>query len=133
MMHTGWKHNYLGMDLKFNKDGTLDVSMVEYLKNIIAELPEVIQGKAATPAMDHLFQIKDEKEAQPLPKEQALAFHHTVAQLLFMVMRARWDVQMTVAFLTKQIKSPEKDDWGKEESPEVSKRNEESKAETEGG
>jgi hypothetical protein len=113
MMQMRWKHNYLGMDLECNKDGTLDVSMVQYLKNIIAELPEVIQGKAAMPAAYHLFQIKDKKEAQPLPEEQALAFHHTVAQLLFMVMRARWDVQTTVAFLTKRIKSPDEDDWGK--------------------
>ncbi len=112
-MHTGWKHNYLGMDLEFNKDGTLDMSMVQYLKNIIAEFPEVIQGKAATPAVNYLFQIRDEKEAQPLPKEQALAFHHTVVQLLFMGMRARQDVQMTMVFLTTRVKSPDKDNWGK--------------------
>ncbi len=98
-MHMGWKRNYLSMDLKFNKDGTLGISMVQYLKNIIAEFPEVIQGKAAMPAVDHLFQIRDEKEVQPLPEEQALAFHHTVAQLLFMVTRARRYIQMTV--LTK--------------------------------
>ncbi len=91
-MHMGWKHNYLGMNLKFNKDGTLDMSMVQYLKNIIAEFPEVIQGKAAMPAANHLFQIRDEKEARPLPEEQPLSFHHTVAQLLFMATRARWDI-----------------------------------------
>jgi hypothetical protein len=105
-MHMGWKHDFLGMDLKFNKDGTLDVSMMQYLKNIIAVFPEVIRGKAAMPATDHLFQIRDEKEARPLPEEQALAFHHTVAQLLFIATRARWDIQMTAAFLTTWVKSP---------------------------
>jgi hypothetical protein len=112
-MHTGSKHDYLGMELKFNKDGTLDMSMVQYLKNIIAEFPEVIQGKAAMPAADHLFQIRDEKEAQLLPKEQALAFHHTVVQLLFMATKARQDIQTTVAFLTMRVKPPDKDDWEK--------------------
>jgi hypothetical protein len=33
--------------------------------------------------------IRDEKEARLLEEERALAFHHTVAQLLFMLMRAR--------------------------------------------
>ena len=47
------------------KDGTLDLSMVEYLKNVVAEFPEMITGKAPTPGADHLFKIKDEKEAIP--------------------------------------------------------------------
>jgi hypothetical protein len=35
-------------------------------------------------AADHLFKIRDEKELKPLEEERTLAFHHTVAQLLFM-------------------------------------------------
>jgi hypothetical protein len=31
----------------------------------------------------------DKKEVRPLEKERALAFHHTVAQPLFMSIRAR--------------------------------------------
>jgi hypothetical protein len=88
-MHTGKKHDYLGVDMEFNNDGTLDVSMIPYLKNVIADFPELIVGKAATPAADHLFVIRDEKETRPLEEERALAFHHTVAQLLFMLTRAR--------------------------------------------
>ncbi len=42
-----------------------------------------------------------------------MAFHHTVAQLLFMATRARKDIQTAVAFLTTRVKSPDKDDWGK--------------------
>jgi hypothetical protein len=34
-MHTGQKHEYWGMDMEFNKDGTLEVSMITYLKNVI--------------------------------------------------------------------------------------------------
>ncbi len=43
-MHTGRKHNYLGVDMEFNKDGTLDVSMFKYLYNVIRDFPEVISG-----------------------------------------------------------------------------------------
>ncbi len=112
-MHTGRKHDYLGVDMEFNKDGTLDVSMIEYLKNVIDDFPETIIGRAATPAANHLFVIRDKKEAKPLMKEQALAFHCTVAQLLFMAMQARKDIQTAVAFLTTRVKNPDKDDWGK--------------------
>jgi hypothetical protein len=112
-MHMGRKHDYLGVDMEFNEDGTLDASMITYLKNVISEFPEMITGKSATPAADHLFTIRVEKEAKPLDKEQALAFHHTVAQLLFMATRVRQDIKTAVAFLTTRVKSPDKDDWGK--------------------
>ncbi len=112
-MHTGRKHDYLGVDMEFNEDGTLDVSMFKYLSNVINEFPEKIEGRAATPAAGHLFEIRDEKEAVALEEERALAFHHTVAQLLFMSTRARRDIQTAVAFLTTRVKNPDEDDWGK--------------------
>jgi hypothetical protein len=112
-MHTGTKHNYLGVDMEFNEDGTLDASMIPYLKDIIAEFPELIKGKAATPATEHLFTVRDEKEAKPLKEERALAFHHTMAQLLFMATRTRRDIQTTVSFLMTRVKTPNEDDWGK--------------------
>jgi hypothetical protein len=88
-MHMGHKHDYLGVNMEFNEDGTLDVSMFKYLQDVIDNFPEVIRGRAATPAAAHLFKVRDEKEAQALKEEQVLAFHHTVAQLLFMATRAR--------------------------------------------
>ena len=42
-----------------------------------------------------------------------MAFHHAVAQLLFMATKARRDIQTAVAFLTMGVKSPDEDDWGK--------------------
>ena len=63
--------------------------------------------------VDYLFNIRDETEARALEEERALAFHHTVAQLLFMSSRARRDIQTAVAFLTTRVKRPDKDDWGK--------------------
>ena len=67
-MHTGQRHNYLGVDMEFKDDGTLDVSMVAYLENVISEFPEMISGKVATPAGEHLFQIREGKEAKVLEK-----------------------------------------------------------------
>ena len=60
--------------------------MIRYLAKLIEEFPEVIVGTAATPASDNLFQVRDESDPKyrALPEEQAIAFHRTVAQLLFM-------------------------------------------------
>ena len=112
-MHLGRKHDYLGVDMEFCNDGALEVSMFKYLKNVISEFPELIEGRAATPAHDKLFVIRDEEDAKKLNEEQALAFHHTVAQLLFMATRARRDIQTPVAFLTTRVKNPDEDDWRK--------------------
>ncbi len=55
--------------------------MTKYLSKVIADLPDKISGKAATPAGDHIFKVRD--EGRKLNEEQANAFHHTVNQLLF--------------------------------------------------
>ncbi len=91
-MHMGKKHNYLGVDMEFNKDGTLDVSMITYLKNVIVGFPKEVRGTAATPAAVHLFLVRDRSKVRILKEERALVFHHMVAQLLFMCARARRDI-----------------------------------------
>jgi hypothetical protein len=60
-----------------------------------------------------LFTVREESEERPLDKDRMLAFHHTVAQLLFMSTQARQDIQTTVVFLTTRVKPPDEDDWGK--------------------
>ena len=59
-----------------------------------------------------LFQVRPPDEANYLPEEQARAFHHTMAQLLFLSC-VRRDIQTTAAFLTTGVKCPDNDDWGK--------------------
>jgi hypothetical protein len=112
-MHTGKKYNYLGMDMEFNNKGTLDVSMITYSKNVIEQFPEVINRNATRPAAEHLFMVRDKKETKTLEEDQVLAFHNTIAELLFMCTRAQQDIQTAVAFLTTRVKNPDKDDWGK--------------------
>ena len=73
----------------------------------------MITGKAATPAADHLFSVRDTDEAKYQPEEKTIAFHHTTAKLLFLSSRAIRYIQTAVSFLTKRVKKPDKDDWGK--------------------
>jgi len=55
----GKKHDYLGMTLAFSKDGACIVDMEEYLKEIIKDLPEDMNGTATTPAAQHLFKVRN--------------------------------------------------------------------------
>ena len=74
---------------------------------------EEIKQTRVTPAADYLLTVRDESEAKPLPEEQALSFHRTVAQVLYLAARSRHDIQPVTAFLTTQLRSPDEDDWGK--------------------
>ncbi len=108
----GHKHDYLGMILDFSTSNEVKIDMINYIKKIIEAFPERITGVQSTPAGDRLFQVRPPTEATFLPKEQARAFHHTIAQLLFLS-RVRRNIQTTVAFLTTCVKHPDNDDWGK--------------------
>jgi hypothetical protein len=86
--------------------------MIPYLNKVITEFPEKITGVASTPAADHLFQIYPPTEASILPESQAITYHHTTAQLLFLS-QVRHDIQTVVAFLSTWVKVTDEDNWGK--------------------
>lgn len=109
----GKVHNYLEITLDYLMAGVVRVSKVNYIKEILKCFPEEVEGEATSPAPNHLFIVRDKSKAVKLPKEQAVCFHHTVAQLLFLSTRAQRDIQVAVASLTTRVKSPDKDDWGK--------------------
>jgi len=88
--------------------------MIKYLKNIFDEFPEDITSTAESPAAEHLFKTRTVEEGtRKLPEEQGRAFHHTTVQLLFTGMRARPDILTVILFLTKRVREPDEDDWGK--------------------
>ena len=80
--------------------------MTPYLLEILRDFPELLGNTATSPAADHLFKVRSDKEARLLPEEQAISFHYFVAQLLFMSSRAHRDIQTAVAFLTTRVKAP---------------------------
>jgi hypothetical protein len=112
VIHPGPIHDYLGMDLDFSQPGIAQISMINYTKKVLDDFPEAITTSCATPATNHLFPIQDKKGAKFLPEEQAQAFHHAVAQLLFLCKYTRRNIQTAVTFLTTCVKCPNKDNWG---------------------
>jgi hypothetical protein len=106
----GHHHDYLGMNIDFSSKGTVKIDMIPYMGKILAAFPEKITGVSSSPAAD-LFNICPPIETQFLPEDQAHAFHHTTAQLLFLARVCR-DIQTTAAFLTTRAKQHDEDDWG---------------------
>ena len=51
----GNEHIFLGMKVKFNNDGTLNVNMSDYVQEAIEAFPEKLRRKATTPATTGLF------------------------------------------------------------------------------
>ncbi len=113
LVHRGKVHDYLGMDLNFANEGVAQILMITYTTKILTNFPEAITTSCATPAADHLFMVRDKATAKFLPEIQAQAFHHTVAQLLFLCKQTQRDIQTAVPFLTTRVKRPDEDDWGK--------------------
>ena len=93
----GKKHVYLGMPLDYSTDGEVKVDMVDYVKEMVNEFPEELSKiKSAYPANGHLF---DTDKGTKLDDLRADIFHAVVAKALFLTMRARPDIRLTVAFL----------------------------------
>jgi hypothetical protein len=87
--------------------------MIPYIGKILAAFLEKVTGVSSSLAADHLFHICPPPiKTQVLPEDQARAFHHTTAQLLFLS-RVCQDIHTTVAFLKTRAKQPDEDDWGK--------------------
>jgi len=101
----GKRHQYLGMQIDYTKKKQVQITMYDYIHNMLNELPPDMDGGATTPAANHLFSVN--QEAQKLNEKSAEMFHHNVAKLLYLCKRARPDIQTAVAFLTTRVKKPD--------------------------
>jgi hypothetical protein len=82
----GKVHDYLGMVIDFSKSGKVQIKMVDYITDMLDELPDGMAGEAASPAANHLFTINEEHVL--LNEENSEMFHHHTAKLLFLSKRA---------------------------------------------
>jgi hypothetical protein len=79
----GKKQYYLGMTIAYTKKGEVKVTIIDYMKGVIEDFPEVITGRSATPAADNLFEVRPDESTVLLEEKRAQAFYHAVAQLPF--------------------------------------------------
>jgi hypothetical protein len=110
-VNSGKTHRYLGMVLDYSMDGKVQISMGDYIDEMLKSLPDSMAGVSSTPAGNHLFTVNP--DAVALPAQESDLFHHYVAKLLFLCKRARPDIQTAVAFLSTRVKTPDQDDLKK--------------------
>ena len=82
--------------------------MERYVNEILTECE--VTGHAATPALIHLYEVRDSPALSSTATEQ---FHSRVAKLLYLTKRIRPDMLAANSFLASRVHAPTEDDWNK--------------------
>jgi len=93
----GNKHTFVGIDIEFKRNGTVALSMEDYIKECVNTYGDEIPKVAPTPAKGNLFDEDVGGMAKLISDEEAEKFHHVTAKLLFASKRARIDADLAVA------------------------------------
>lgn len=101
----GKVHSFLGMTLDFSLEGKCNITMANYISDMLDEYG--VTGKAKTPALPTLFEIRD---SPLLPADKAKMFHRMTAMLLYLPKRCRPDIAVAVQFLSTRVLQPTEDD-----------------------
>ena len=56
----GKVHKYLGMTIDYSSSGKLIFLIINYIGNMLDNIPEDMKGESATPASHHLFDIAED-------------------------------------------------------------------------
>jgi hypothetical protein len=105
-------HNYLGMELDYQKQGELKINMTKYVKNMLNNFPVKLRKKdvAKMPARDNIFYLGT---GAKLDTKRLEIFHTFVAKGLFLFKRARPDIQQAILVLCMRVRDPNQADWEK--------------------
>ncbi len=111
------------MTLDFTTSKIVKVTMLKYVDEIIGSWDKAcgelndgykaISGckRIATAAPGNLFKV--DEDAVKLDQARAKAFHNITTKGIYVTRRARPDISLSIAFLTKRVKGPNIDDWRK--------------------
>ena len=103
------KFTYLGVLLSRQEDGSIHLSMPQYVEDIVRSVDGI--KEYSSPADEHLFDEDPTAKALEPPKQKA--FHSTVMKLMYMEKRVRGDVLLPVLWLSTKVKSPTTSDEDK--------------------
>jgi hypothetical protein len=110
----GIVHKYLRMTLDYTVCGQVNISMFDYVDEIINAFDKAEHkggGTKSSAAPDNLFKVNE--DCDKLLPEKAVEFHNLVAKTLYATKRARPDTCTDIAFLMMRVQAPNKDDWNK--------------------
>ena len=75
-------NEYLRMNIDYSFPGKAKFFMIDYIENILDDIPEDMRGEPEKPASHHLFDISD--DATKLSWTNTDIFHHFVVHLLYL-------------------------------------------------
>jgi hypothetical protein len=104
--------NYIGMTFNFEVRGKVKITMEGFIKDLLDTCQEIV-GVSAIPGDPKLFTVGKETHNSLLPNHLREFFHSIVAKLLYLSKRIRPDILTEVAFLTKRVLAPQRDDYDK--------------------
>ena len=107
----GKEHKFLGMNIKFNENNTVQIGQKEYIAESIELFDEDVSQNVSTPATKNLFVVNP--DAEPLDESKADIFHSVVAKLLWVMKRSRPDIETVISFLCTRVSCSDTDDWKK--------------------
>ena len=107
----GKEHVFLGMNITYTDNKTAVISMKSYLQEAIDECEMEIKREATTPARRTLFEV--DESSTLLDKGASETFHRIVAKLLYVSIRARMDLLLSVGFLCTRVSKSTKQDQNK--------------------
>ena len=110
----GKEHDFLGMKIIVNNDRTITVDMRNQIEKTISFFEYYdsnVDENTVTPAAHYLFHVNE--DAEKLNKQMSEVFHTTTAKLLYIMQRARPDIETAVSFLMKRVSKSDVEDWRK--------------------
>ena len=109
----GNKHRFLGMNITINMGESIEIEMKDQLKETIDMFVQSegskVTEEVTSPARARLRDVNP--EGIPLSKGKGDAFHSIVAKLLWIMKRARPDLETAVSFLCTRVTKSDEDDW----------------------
>lgn len=104
----GKVHNFVGMDVTFKKNSTVEVMMKDCIIECFEDFSEEIDKAANTPAKHYMFKST---ESIPFSVEKIEIFHHIVAKLVYIPKRARVNIDLAVSYLCTLVSCSTYDYW----------------------
>ena len=110
----GKVQKYLGMTLDYYTIGQVNITMLDYIDEIINDFDKAYPTgggtkSISTPAI--IFKVN--KYCKNHNSKQAVEFHHLVAKMLFATKRSRSDTRTAISFLTTIVIEPDNYNWDK--------------------
>ena len=107
--HRGRVHNYLGMKLDFTTLDRVEITIDEYIHELIRDWK--VSKTRDTPARDDLFSI--DSTSIVLSNEKKKRLHSGIAKLLYLATHIRPDVLCATIFLTSRVRELTQQDESK--------------------